>query len=100
MTKHKMLIVAALSSLAMASISGCSTTTVPKREVVIQVEYLPMLPPPALLSPCNPPFDKPPLTHGEKESAIRDMTWVTEFKKCAARPDEIKKWYQNKQADK
>ncbi|ELX7527378.1 hypothetical protein SKP09_004511 [Vibrio parahaemolyticus] len=67
---------------------------------MFQIEYLPMLPPPALLAPCKSPFDAPPRTHSEEESAIRDVTWSTEFDKCAAKPDEIKKWYQNKQADK
>ena len=59
-----------------------------------------MLPPPALLSPCYPPFDKPLRTHSEKEVVIRDLTWSTAFDKCAVKPDEIKKWYQSKQTEK
>ncbi len=100
MKSRKIIVLAVTSALVMASISGCSSITTPEKEIVFQIEYLPMLPPPALLVPCEPPFDEPMQTHTEEESAIRDVTWSTEFDKCAVKPDEIKKWYQNKQADK
>ncbi|EPW6744453.1 Rz1-like lysis system protein LysC [Vibrio vulnificus] len=89
-----------MSAIVIASISGCSSIMTPEKEVVFQIEYLPMLPPPALLAPCISPFDEPPTTHSEQESAIRDVTWSIEFDKCAVRPDKIKQWYQSKQADK
>ncbi|EDL67438.1 Rz1-like lysis system protein LysC [Vibrio campbellii] len=67
---------------------------------MFQIESVPMLPPPALLAPCVSPFDEPMKTHSERESATRDITWSIAFDKCAVRPDKIKQWYQDKQADK
>jgi hypothetical protein len=72
----------------------------PEKEVLYKIEYVPMLPPPALLAPCIPPFEEAMKTHSEEESATRDITWSIEFDKCAARPDKFKQWYQDKQADK
>lgn len=71
-----------------------------EEKVIVQIKERPMLPPPALLSPCVAPFDAPPKTYSEKESAQRDIAWRIAFDTCAAKPDKVKEWYQSKQVDK
>jgi hypothetical protein len=78
-------------------ISACSTSTEP--EIVVKNEPVLITPPAALLEPCDQPFDAPPLTHSEYESAMRDLTWKNAFNQCALKPDRIREWYSKKRAN-
>lgn len=57
-----------------------------------------VLPPAAFLTPCEVPFNKPPLTRNE--AVERDLVWKGALDKCAKKPDKIREWYQAKHADK
>jgi hypothetical protein len=60
--------------------------------VVIKTEVIKQFPPSAYLEPCSYPFDEPPKTHSQRESAIRDTTWILSFSKCAAKIDKLIEW--------
>ncbi|GLT20520.1 hypothetical protein GCM10007938_43050 [Vibrio zhanjiangensis] len=96
----KAVLTVAMSSIALLSMTGCSSITEPEKEIVLQVKERFVIPPPAYLGPCDIPYTTPPRTHSELESAERDLTWQTAMSVCAKKFDKIKQWYQDKQADK
>jgi hypothetical protein len=69
-------------------------------EIVVQVKERYIAPPAAYLSPCKIPYIKPPLTHSEKESSERDLTWQTAMSVCTKKFEKIIQWYQNKPVNK
>ncbi|WP_214658557.1 hypothetical protein, partial [Vibrio anguillarum] len=74
----------------------CGSTT--DLQVVTQTRDVVVLPPAAFLTPCDIPFDSPPLTRDE--AVERDLIWKGALEKCGQKPDKVKQWYQNKQVEK
>jgi hypothetical protein len=95
MVRRRVLVVTTV--LAAMCISACSTNT--DQPIVMKSDPILLVLPPILLEPCDPPFDAPPLTHSEQESAIRDLTWKNSFEQCALKPDRIREWYLKKRAN-
>lgn len=77
-------------------LTGCGSTT--ELKVVTQTRDVIVLPPAAYLTPCDIPFDTPVFTRDE--AVERDLIWMGALDKCGQKPDKIKSWYQDKQADK
>jgi len=77
-------------------LTACGSTT--ELKVVTQTRDVFVLPPAALITPCDIPFDAPPLTRDE--AVERDLVWKGALDKCGKKPDKIKEWYRGKQADK
>jgi hypothetical protein len=78
--------------------SACSTPT--SSQIVTKSELIFIEPPLAYVMPCKAPFDKPPLTHSERETAVRDVTWKSAFDLCALKLEQINAWYESKRAEK
>lgn len=77
-------------------LTACGSTT--DLQVVTQTRDVVVLPPSAYLTPCDIPFDGPPLTRDE--AVERDLIWKGALEKCGKKPDKVKQWYQNKQIEK